>query len=157
MRRRTTVTMAILGGTVLLLAVSACGARPPGRAAVTIRRIRPVSSALNATVIIDPTVGETFTPVTGVIPALTATQAWSQFLGQSSVPSDVTVQLGQLTLPLGAGAPNQYMYNGRLVWAYDWHSCPATSLGSLPSGNPCIEWLFLDANSGQELDNTWQQ
>jgi hypothetical protein len=127
-----------------------------------------------ATITIDPSVGETFAPPPpSAQPGVTAQAAWAQYAALNgsnvtTIPASVTVQLGLLTLPTGpAGAPGtsdlptsngeSYTALNQLVYGYSWHQCPASTLTPPPANNPCIEWLFLDASTGQQIDQTWQQ
>jgi hypothetical protein len=126
-----------------------------------------------AVVTIDPNIGETFAPPPAAAqPALTATEAWVQHEQQAgaisvtSIPSGVRVQLGLLTLPVGDAGPHHsmmYTAHNELVYGFSWHSCPMIVGGdqsggpaSLPA-NPCIEWRFIDAATGEMIDDTWQQ
>lgn len=124
-------------------------------------------SALTSTITIDPQIGETFAPPpSGAAPALTAEQAWAEYAqlnGDSSttIPSSDTVTLGQLTLPIGPTGPNNseaYTAYNELAYGYSWYSCPV-SIGfqTTPPSSPCIEWNFLDAMTGQQIDETYQQ
>jgi hypothetical protein len=126
-------------------------------------------SAVTSTITIDPNVGETFAPAPPTaVPTMTAQQAWASYTQvdtsytSSAIPSDVTVQEGLLTLPLGPTAANSsetYAAQNELVYGYSWHSCPHSTnpmVQTLPP-NPCIQWIFLDANTGKEIDDTWQQ
>lgn len=158
------VILGMLGAGLFLARLS----RTPARAATT-------NGTVTATITIDPTVGEIFAPPPPAAqPSMTAQDAWAQYaaLNGSSVttiPSNVTVQLGLLTLPVGsAAAPDTsgltisngeaYTALNELAYGYSWHSCPASTLNSSPPpNNPCIEWLFLDASTGQQIDETWQQ
>ena len=132
-------------------------------------------NTLTTTVTIDASVGETFAPApSSPAPGMSAQDAWASWArlngsSATTIPSDVTVQLGLLTLPVGpAGAEGTgglATYNGEaytayneLAYGYSWRSCPASTLPiPVSASNPCIEWLFLDANSGQQIDDTWQQ
>lgn len=70
------------------------------------------ASAVQTTITIDPHYGATFAPppVNVSAPALTAQQAWAQFIQSSTVgsgtaiPSTVTAQLGLFTLPIQTAA-----------------------------------------------------
>lgn len=122
--------------------------------------------------IIDPTVGETFTAATssersntGVI---SPAEAYRRYSGRPvNIPSSTTVQLGYLTLPLGAGDPDGYTAKDQLVYAYTSTSCgpqimPPPAPGndapaSQTSVSSCVEWLFLDASTGDMVDLTWSQ
>jgi len=126
-----------------------------------------VVSPMTQLITIDSHVGETFgPPPSSAQPAMTADAAWAQYaqLNGSSVtviPSSVTVSLGSLTLPVGPVGPNGsevYTAYNELAYGFSSHSCPGTTL-DVPqsSDNACTEWLFLDANTGQQIDDTWQQ
>lgn len=167
-QRRTFVIIGAVGVGLLAIGFFAVRAnRAPARA-VTV-------SAVTSTITIDPQVGETFAPAPpDAAPALTAEQAYAQYAqlsgySDTTVPSDVTVQLGLLTLPVGPVSPdtgNLTTQNGiaytalnELVYGYSWHSCPHSrnpNVATLPA-NPCIQWNFLNANSGKQVDDTWQQ
>lgn len=127
--------------------------------------IQPVAAAAGDQIVIDSSIPETFVPAsataTAGIGADAAWQAYAQLNGSSVrvPPSDVAVELGYLTLPVGAGDPKAYTANDELVWSFHWQSCPP-STGLSPSPPPqtqCVEWLFLDASTGAEIDDTWQQ
>jgi hypothetical protein len=143
------------------LLAAGCGTPVPARAYT--------ASAVTATITVDPQVGETFAPAPAdAAPALTAQQAWANYTqvdtsySDSAIPSNVTVQLGLLTLPLGPEGPGgakAYTAQNQLVYGYSWHNCPASrnpNMQTLPP-NPCIEWNFLDASTGRQIDETWQQ
>lgn len=120
------------------------------------------------TITIDPDVGEVFAPPPkGAAPAMTAEEAWAAYdkvdaSAGTAIPSDVSVSLGLLTLPLGPSGPNgteAYTANNVLAYGFSWHSCPAShnpKVKKLPA-NPCREWNFLNGNTGKQIDNTWQQ
>lgn len=156
------IAVAVLGASLL---AAGCGTSAPGLAHTL--------SAVTSTTTIDPQVGETFGPApSGATPALTPQQAWASGTqadasdeasdSSSAIPANVTPQLGVLTLPLGPAGPDGaeiYSAQDELVYGYSWPSCPASTnpnMQTLPA-NPCIEWEFIDANTGQEIDDTWQQ
>jgi hypothetical protein len=130
-------------------------------------------SSVTSTITINSQIGMTFAPAPpGAVPALTAEQAWAQEAGVegssgTTIPSNVTVQLGLLTLPAGPANSDTsglvtsngtaYTALNELAYGYSWHSCPMSTLpnATLPP-NPCIEWEFLDANTGHLIDDTWQ-
>lgn len=128
----------------------------------------PVSTVAS-TVTIDPTVEEVFAPAPAdASPAMTAQEAWAAYTKvdtsytTATIPSGVTVQMGLLTLPLGPSGPNgteAYTANNELVYGFSWHNCPVSRNPKEPTlpANPCIEWNFLDANTGKQIDETWQQ
>lgn len=129
----------------------------------------PTTSHVTSTIVIDPHVGEKFgPPIATASPALSARQAWDKFMGaitgkrDSRIPADVSVRLGLLTLPVGPTGPEgaeEYTARNRLVYGFSWHSCPESMNPRHPKlpANPCIEWNFLDANTGHQIDMTWQQ
>jgi len=129
-----------------------------------------------STITIDPQIGITFGPAPqDAAPKLTALQAFKRYerVGEvrqvPSIPSNVTVKLGLLTVPVGpADAPGAsklakkngiaYTMLNQLAYGYSWHSCPASRnpyVQTLPA-NPCIEWNFVDANTGKQIIETYQ-
>jgi hypothetical protein len=122
---------------------------------------------------INQNLGETFAPAPpSADPALTAQQAWQQYaehLGSTvtAIPPDAAAHLGLYTEPAGpadapgaAGLPvsngTAYLALNQLAYGYSWHSCPISAgVASLPT-NPCTEWLFLNANTGRQIVETWQ-
>lgn len=113
---------------------------------------------------IDPDVGEVFAPPPpGASPAMTPQQAWDGFTRKAGdeIPSNVRVSLGLLTLPLGPSGPNgseAYTVKNALTYGFSWHSCPVSmnpKVRKLPR-NPCVEWSFVNADTGHQIDNTWQ-
>lgn len=130
----------------------------------------------HAAITIDPQVGETFAPAPeSATPKLTAQQAWVRYMRhigntQIVIPSTVHVQLGLLTLPAGpASAPgtsNLTKVNGKAYNAYNelayGYSSPSACVTlnprlTAPRGARCIYWDFLDANTGQQIDSTYQK
>jgi len=158
LRRKRLITGAAVLGVLVTGFILARLPKTPVRAAT-------VMSAVTTTVTIDPSVGETFAPApSSSAPSMSAQKAWARYarLNGSSVtaiPSSVTVQLGRLTLPVGPGPDNSVSYTAynQLAYGFSWHSCPVSMLNPPSPDNPCIEWLFLDANTGQQIDETWQQ
>lgn len=125
---------------------------------------RTLPGSAPGTVVVAPAIPETFTPTPMATSKLTSDQAFHVFAEltgstRSSPAAGVTVQLGQLTLPVGAGDPGAYLANQELVWAYSWASCPTSTIPgvSTPPSSPCVEWMFLDADTGKLVDQTWQQ
>jgi hypothetical protein len=129
------------------------------------------ASAVRTTITIDADYGATFAPPpVNAAPALTAQQAWAQFIQQASgssntaIPSTVTVQLGLFTLPIGpdcgttcSGDPVQngiaYTALNQLAYGY---SSPGDTCVRGNSANPlpdvkCTDWLFVDANTGHMI------
>ncbi|HET7385867.1 MAG TPA: hypothetical protein VFJ19_04295 [Nocardioidaceae bacterium] len=116
-------------------------------------------------VVIDSSIPETFTRANSNATApMSADAVFTEYAKANGSalqrpPSNVNVQLGYLTLAVGAGDPGAYTAKDELVWSFSSSSCPP-NLGMVtpaPSSNPCVEWLFLDATTGQEIDDTWQQ
>jgi hypothetical protein len=145
-----------MAGTGLLAA--GCGTLPHAGTA----------AAVTAIITIDPAIGETFAPAPAAAkPALTAQQAWAKYTHvdksyrSAAIPSNVTAHLGLLTLPLGPSGPGgseAYTAHNELVYGYSWHSCPVSRnprVKKLPP-NPCIEWNFLNASTGRQIEETWQ-
>jgi hypothetical protein len=124
-----------------------------------------VAERVKVQVTIDSLVGETFSPPPSTTPNLDPESAWAAYAKLNgstveSIPNDMTVQLGLLTLPVGPVGPNNsYVYTAKdqLAYGYSRPSCPVSLLGPAPSDSPCVEWLFLDANTGQQIDETWQR
>lgn len=150
-----------------VVALLACGLLA-GCGTAKMRQIRPVAD-VPSTVTIDSSVGEIFAPPPAdASPAMTAQQAWTAYTkvdtsySSSDIPSNVTVSLGLLTLPLGPSGPNgteAYKAKDVLTYGFSWHNCPVSRNpnASIPASNPCVEWNFLNADTGAQIDNTWQQ
>jgi hypothetical protein len=137
---------------------------------------------VRVTVTIDPQIGMFAPAPSGVSPKLTALQAFKRYerVGEvrqvPSVPANVTAKLGLLTVPVGpADAPGAskltkengiaYTALNQLAYGYSWHRCPAfsepaSSVAPSPTAsstaNPCIEWNFVDANTGKQIIETFQ-
>lgn len=116
-----------------------------------------------AQVIIDSNIGEVFVPVED--PSLSAMTANEAFAAQAkrihseqlTPPEGDTIRLGRLTMPIGPG--EGYTARDRLVWAFSTHQCPASRAlnpSTAPKGR-CIEWMFLDADTGALIDDTFQR
>jgi hypothetical protein len=117
-------------------------------------------------VTIDPLVGETFAPApASAAPRLTAGQTWARYatrLGATAtaIPSGVRVRLGLLTLPIGPqpDGATAYTAHDELAYGYSWPSgCLSTLPGAIPPGARCLSWTFLNANTGRQIDQTWQK
>lgn len=127
--------------------------------------------AASGTTVVDPTVGETFRSDASAAKSrtnlLSPDTAFRRFAGKAGALSPSSgVQLGYLTLPLGAGAPGQYTAHNQLVYAYTSDSCgPRTGTVPRPGSTPvevspsdtadCKQWLFVDAVTGKMVDLTW--
>ena len=122
--------------------------------------------AITRTITIDPAVHETFGPPSDAAPAITPSQAFSQYeleMGRPSVaaiPPNVKVHLGLLTFPVGpycgAECGGYVVQNGiayhalhELAWGYSSYDC---RVGSHKSARQCTAWTFLDATTGNVLD-----
>ena len=65
------------------------------------------------------------------------------------------VELGYYTAAVGDGS---YRFKDRLAWGYSWHECGDYAHDiPYPTKAPCTFWLFLDANTGEMLEEGWQQ
>lgn len=121
----------------------------------------PVASTIT---LVNSNPPETFAPPPAdAAPALTAQQAANAYLdtlGHSPVdiPSDVSVSLGSLTIPVGPDCGTEcengntvsngiaYSALNEVAYGYGVTTCPQGS--SLPA-DQCTKWLFLDANTGK--------
>jgi len=130
------------------------------------------ASAVQTTITINP-YGTTFAPPpANAAPALTAQQAWAEFIlsstvgsGGTAIPSGTTAQLGLFTLEVGPAAncgpgcsklivQNGTAYSALNQLAYG-YSYPSTCVGGndinpLPATS-CTQWIFLDANTGHMI------
>jgi hypothetical protein len=80
----------------------------------------------------------------------------------TAIPSFVRVQLGLLTLPIGPTGPGgaeAYTAHNELVYGYSAPSgCMSTNPRILfPANARCLRWDFLNANTGNQIDSTWQK
>lgn len=151
--------LVVLGVAVSLLA-TACGAR-------AFHAVRTPAWSVSRTIVIRPELGMTFgSPPVKAAPRLTAAQAWAAYMrhiGHSdlAIPTSVTARLGLFTLPLGpreAGVVQSYRAHNELAYGFSWHSCPISLNPAVrkPPPGPCIEWNFVDANTGTQIAETWQ-
>ncbi len=107
--------------------------------------------------------GEEFAPPPAdAAPKLTVQQALDVYTGSSNfqIPDGVSVALGLLTRPIGPDCgpsceKGDTVLNGiaydvhqRLAYGFMVNYCPAGS--TLPDWK-CQQWLFLDANTGQDI------
>lgn len=142
-------------------------------------------AAAQSQVNVDSSLGETFTPESvsdGLTKlsasSLTTGNAYEKAFDSDSIPSDATVQSGYLTMPVGAGAPGEYVADHELVYAYNWHACPP-AIGPAPGPGPtdpaspsdsvtstaspdpqnsttnCTAWAFVNPTTGSLIDLTW--
>ncbi len=102
---------------------------------------------------------------------LSPSEAVAEFKAQNSefagVPDDGKAYLGRYTAWTGG---KEFRYDHHLAWGITWRNCarggalfpdskstsPATATPSPSSSPPCTFWLFLDANTGEMLEATWQ-
>jgi hypothetical protein len=124
-----------------------------------------------ATITINPQAGETFAPApASAAPKLTAQQAWARYNSHTGIPSGVHVRLGLFTLLVGpADLPvpndlpqaggNAYSARDELAYGYSSPSACVTINPRLvaPPDAHCVFWTFLNANTGQQIDSTFQQ
>lgn len=167
MRRHLPAILAVMAVAALLLVPAALSWRAHvsvGGTPKAARHVVPQLATASADqVVVDSTVGEVFVPSATAPAPLTADAAFSRYAsingsGVTAPASGVTVELGYLTLPVGAGTPGEYVANHELVWSFHWPACPPSTLpgGTAPTST-CVEWLFLDAATGAQIDQTWQQ
>ena len=167
----TAAALACAVGGLAALMLAGCGS-----ARLTSAQTDPALRVPPMTITIDPQIGETFAPAPSpAAPKLTAQQAWQRYAEladskRTTIPSFVTARLGLLTLPVGpADAPGTgrlvrhgseaYTAYRELAYGYSWHSCPVYVGGPgmrPPPPTPCIERTFLNANTGKQIDTTWQ-
>ena len=139
-------------------------------------------SPVAATIVVNAASGATFAPApTGASPALTAMQAWADYVsvagGSASIPPGASIQLGLVTWPSGPadapGAGSETISNGvayvalnELAYGYsepspcrpDPFPAPGATVPSAASSSSgsCVDWLFVNANTGQQIMETWQ-
>lgn len=148
-----------LGAAAIALLAAGCTSSAPAAQSV---------ETVTSTITIAPDIGEVLAPAPiSARPALTAQQAWAEQTHHHAnyrkavIPPNVTVHLGLLTLPLGPAGPGgaeTYTAHNQLVYGFSWHSCPVSrnpKVRKLPR-NPCVQWDFLNANTGHQIDDTWQ-
>ena len=120
---------------------------------------------VHTTITIDPQIGETFAPpLASARPRLTAHQAWARYMRQlgdphhAALPSVIHAQLGLLTLPIGPGGSGPYTAHNELTYGYSTPSeCTTRNPRVMfPPTARCVRWDFLDANTGNQIESTWQ-
>jgi hypothetical protein len=174
------VAALIAGGIAAKVALAPAPAGPASRVGKVARapaRVWPPSPPPGA-IVIDPSVGDTFAPAPAdAAPALTAAQAWTQYAqvngDSATIPSDLTVQLGLVSVPVGPAEPDEpdeaslatsngiaYSALNELAYGYSWPrgSCPMSRNPKVPGpiGKSCTDWTFVDANTGQLIEATSQ-
>ena len=155
----------LLGLVAVAVAVTSSGSRAEPAQQPSTTQHEPAGKR-SQSVVIDASVNETFTPVSTYSAArqvLSPARAYSKSVG-GPTPSGSRRQLGYLTLPVGVGAPGQYLAKDQLVYAFTSATCgpvmlPAPLPGSTPPTNPeptnCVHWYFVDARTGAMVDETW--
>ena len=178
-------TLVVAGAVVAALVVGSIAAKvslTPAHPTKTAARAHGGSaSPAPGAIVIDPSIGDTFTPTpAGAVapaPALTAAQAWADFAqvngGIATIPSGLSVQLGRVSVPVGPANPNDpdqasltvsnsvaYLALNELAYGYSAPngSCPMSRnpLNPGPVGKSCTDWTFVDANTGQLIEHTTQ-
>jgi len=186
-RRRTlvyagaAVAALVVGGIAAKVALAPAHAGTASRAGKVARAPAPAwpPSPAPGSIVIDQDVGDTFVPASAGVaaPALTAAQAWAQYArvngDSATIPSDVSVQLGLVSVPVGPANPNDpdqaglatsngtaYRALNEVAYGYSspTGSCPMSRNPNNPGpvGKSCVAWTFVDANTGQLIEATWQ-
>ena len=129
----------VLGAIACLLVVSGCSNRSgDGATPATV-------------VIIDPAVGETFTPAPfpGDAGLLSADQAWQRWEHGAHLPNSIPATYGTLTLLTGPeGEPGvETKEAGTPVWGYQEDVCVGPG-----APESCTTWTFVDAKTGHMID-----
>lgn len=186
MNLQATATAIAGAACAILLAVTACGTQPAPSARQA-GNVQPASgaSASPSPIVIEQSSADgsdmTFTPTPGASAPLTADQAWADQAtdGSTTVPDDVTAQLGDFTMPVGPvgvpGSENMTQANGEVyralnqqAWAFTAHEClapkmpapgPDASDSQAPAPTPsdCMVWIVVDATTGKIIAITSQQ
>src|SRR2546422_2432815 len=117
----------------------------------------PLPSPSASTIVLNPD-KIWFDPPGGDQPKLTSSEALAMFEAadpEFNPPAEPTPQLGRYTDAVGDGT---YLYKEQLAWGYTWHQC-APQFGNPPPDAvvSCTAWLFLDANTGEMFELTWQK
>jgi hypothetical protein len=131
---------------------------------------RTVASPVATVVTIDSNYGVTLGPPGSSTPAMTADAAWSAYASTSgfdetTVPPRLSVSIGSLTDPIqDIGPTSSWTYRAfnELVYAYSMNTACLSlgappddqaggTSGSGPVSGQCVEWTFLDANTGDHV------
>src|SRR5215470_19658540 len=138
----------------------------------------PAASSAPGVIVVDRSVGDTFTQApASAAPALTAAQAWARYAqmdgGRSTIPAGISSQLGLVSVPVGPANPDDpdqasliisngvaYRVLNELAYGYSSPagSCPWSRNPNNPGpiGKSCVRWTFLDADTGQLIEETSQ-
>jgi hypothetical protein len=148
----------IVGGVVVAVAAAVGGAVAVTSGSTASRSDRSGTRAsVEATpVTIDRGTSEVFSPpsaATDQDPSLTSRQAWDEFTASAGskgvpMPSDMTVKLGSLTQTDHAANTLTYGFSEPPA------RCPGLMTHS-PQAT-CVHWTFVDADTGQLIDRTYQ-
>lgn len=104
-------------------------------------------------IVIDSVTHEVFDPASAQeIPAHAASVIWSIWARRAgadtpTIPDQVHAEFGRLTIPMGDGS---YRVHALPVWAFSVDHCPAGNDATVQQS--CVDWLFLDATTGEEVD-----
>jgi hypothetical protein len=146
------MTRRIAASALILLVASACAnAASPGGGAI----------ATPTTIVLNPATGNTFVLAPDAPAKLTAAEALAVFTAKDteftgSLSDALAVDLGYYTAPVGDGT---YRWKDRLAWGYNWDQVmpwPGLVQPTYSYTPPHLFWLFLDANTGEMLEATWQ-
>jgi hypothetical protein len=165
--RRSNVSLSwrgVLGVAVVVFTVAGCATT---QSADGDRSGREGASATSArkTITIDPQIGEVLAPApASARPRLTARQAWAHYMRQlgyprhTALPSFIRVRLGLFTLPIGPGGTGPYTAHNELAYGYSSPSACTTRNPRVlfPRNARCVYWDFLDANTGNQIESTYQ-
>ena len=143
-------------GAVLSLTLLALGCGVPSRAGSTGHPAAAAASNVN----LDPQGGSVFgPPAPTATPALSASQAWADFIKNdtdgsgTTLPAGVTTSLGLLTIATDDNGPqSDWTYRMQGVLAYGFESNETCSSLMNGSSYDCYKWTFVDANTGAFLD-----
>jgi hypothetical protein len=70
------------------------------------------------------------------------------------LPPEATSQFGVFTDGSLDGVT--FYVDHQLAWGYTWHECAAAAHSIPPDTKmPCTEWLFLNADTGEQLETVW--
>jgi len=145
---------------VLSVLASACAGSSLRPRAAGSDTTSPTASptSITSTIVLDPPQNtESFASPGNDQPQLTSGEALAAFEAvdtEFSLPADATSYLGLYTAAVGDGT---YRFQGQLAWGFTWQECADPRAEVSPGTTlPCKEWLFLDANTGEMLEATWQ-
>jgi hypothetical protein len=145
---------------VLLVAFSVAGAGCAGAAATSANRVGATTGVPSApsTVVLNPGF-IWFDPPGDAQPQLTSSEAMAIFEQADPEFNPSAEPVAQLGLYTAYVANGTYRFKDALAWGFTWHQCAPTYGMAPPVGAvvSCTAWLFLDANTGEMFELTWQQ